>query len=314
MVKIYLSYRLLSSDHEDFVNSIKKGLIDREYLVIDPSDDLMAGDEISTRIEELLNESDVVIQIFSGEPSSNKWFDREVNLANALGKMIIPIAYLYNTESKYLDGIYYLNADHMKTPEIISAIDKTITQKRVKKEILEIKKKETIIRVETNISQYIESSLHDLKKRERNYKISALFWYILGYLSLIAGVAFGFYKAHTLNSINMNIEGLIQLALLSMLLIGLLIGLSKYAFTLGKAYMVESLRNADRSHAISFGDFFIKAFPNDLEWDKVKEVFQHWNIDKGSAFAEQNGDNFDPKLLQTAVEIAKVLNEKKEKK
>lgn len=311
MVKIYLSYRVLSSEYKNFVNRIKRELTDREYLVIDPSDDLMPGDEISTRIEELLNESDVVIQIFSGEQRSSKWFDREVNLANALGKMIIPIAYQYDTDSKYLDGVYYLNADNMNLSEIISAIDKAITQRRVKKEILETKKKETIIRVETNISQYIESSLYDLKKRERNYKFAALFWYILGYLSLVSGVAFGFYKAHALNSINMNIEGLIQLALLSMLLIGLLIGLSKYAFTLGKAYMVESLRNADRSHAISFGDFFIKAFPNDLEWEKVKEVFQHWNIDKGSAFAEQNGDNFDPKLLQTAVEIAKVLNDKK---
>lgn len=71
--------------------------------------------------------------------------------------------------------------------------------------------------------------------------------------------------------------------------------------------MVEALRNADRSHAISFGEFYLNAFGEDLEWKEVKEAFQHWNIDRGSSFLTQDSAQFDPKLFETAVELAKVL-------
>jgi hypothetical protein len=71
--------------------------------------------------------------------------------------------------------------------------------------------------------------------------------------------------------------------------------------------MVEALRNADRSHAISFGEFYLQAYGTDTDWAELKEAFQHWNIDSGSVFADQKTSDFDPKLLEAAVALAKVM-------
>ena len=88
---------------------------------------------------------------------------------------------------------------------------------------------------------------------------------------------------------------------------------SKYAFTLGKSYMNESLKNSNRLHAISFGKFYLQAYGDVVTPEDVKEVFQHWNIDKDSSFKELNSQSFDPRIFESAIEIASVLT-KHEKK
>ena len=74
--------------------------------------------------------------------------------------------------------------------------------------------------------------------------------------------------------------------------------------------MVEALRNADRRHAISFGEFYLRAYGANADWKEVKEAFQHWNIDKGSHFLGQNNSEFDPQIFQLAIEIAKAVSGK----
>lgn len=101
---------------------------------------------------------------------------------------------------------------------------------------------------------------------------------------------------------------MIELAISAVIVIGLLVALAKYAFTLGKSFMVEALRNADRRHAISFGEFYLRAFGANADWKEVKDAFQHWNIDKGSHFLGQNNAEFDPQIFNLAIEIAKAVS------
>lgn len=100
---------------------------------------------------------------------------------------------------------------------------------------------------------------------------------------------------------------LAELLALGVLVVAMLVGLAKLSFSLGKAFMVEALRNADRSHAISFGEFYLKAFGDKAAWAEVKEALQHWNVDKGSSFSSQTSKDFDPQILETAVELLKNL-------
>lgn len=65
--------------------------------------------------------------------------------------------------------------------------------------------------------------------------------------------------------------------------------------------MVESLRNSDRIHAISFGEFYLKAYQEKADWKEIKEAFQHWNIDGGSSFNSQNANDFDPKIFKNII-------------
>lgn len=48
--------------------------------------------------------------------------------------------------------------------------------------------------------------------------------------------------------------------------------------------MRESLKNADRMHAINFGNFYVQSYGAAAEWTQVKEAFENWNITSSNAF------------------------------
>jgi hypothetical protein len=74
--------------------------------------------------------------------------------------------------------------------------------------------------------------------------------------------------------------------------------------------MGEALKNNDRGHAISFGQFYLKAYGDRATWEEIREVFQHWNIAKDSPFGSLDAREFDPKLLESLIDLAKTAVEK----
>lgn len=160
--------------------------------------------------------------------------------------------------------------------------------------------------VKKSAATYIQSTQNELKEREKTLKQWAQTWYLISYVSLGAGVGLGIWRGVDF-LLPQNGFGLAAYLFTGLIAATFLIAISKLSFTLAKGYMVESVRIADRSHAIAFGEFYLNAFEEKIEWSEVKEVFQHWNIDRGSSFISQEAAQFDPKLLETALEIAKVL-------
>jgi hypothetical protein len=70
------------------------------------------------------------------------------------------------------------------------------------------------------------------------------------------------------------------------------------------------LRNNNRHHAISFGQFYLKAFGDRADWADIKDAFQTWNIDMGSSFIGQSASDIDPQLMQTFIGIATALDQR----
>jgi hypothetical protein len=175
------------------------------------------------------------------------------------------------------------------------------------------KKQEVRERVEKNAAEFIKQALDALRQRERTYRIVGYMWYGLGYLALIAGVGAAAWRATTAANARLGWSELVGFAVFGFVLIALLIAVAKYSFTLGKSFTMEALRNADRSHAISFGEFYLNVAGDQVEWKDVKDAFQHWNIDKGSSFAGQEAKQFDPQLLEAALEVAKLAAARAEK-
>jgi len=101
----------------------------------------------------------------------------------------------------------------------------------------------------------------------------------------------------------------LAVAIKSAVIVGLLIATSRYAVMVGKASMEEAIKNSDRRHAISFGRFYLEAFGEEATWDRVKEVFQHWNIDKGEHLSQVTPEQFDPQFFEKFTELVKVLAE-----
>jgi len=87
----------------------------------------------------------------------------------------------------------------------------------------------------------------------------------------------------------------------------------KTSFAIAKSFMVESLRNSDRVHAIKFGEFYLKTFGSEVRWQELKDAFQHWNIDLGSDFVKQNVKDFDPDILTKLVSALKLVKDEMKK-
>lgn len=166
-------------------------------------------------------------------------------------------------------------------------------------------------RAESAAAQYIQTSLTDLNVREGKYRVTAAYWYTTGCAALILGIVVAVYRATRIDyAAGASWPEFAEFTILGGVAIGLLIAVSKYAFNLGKAYMNEALRCADRAHAISFGQLYLKAFAPAVEWKEVKEAFQNWNIDRGSSFLTQQSSEFDPKMLELVVDVAKTALER----
>lgn len=90
----------------------------------------------------------------------------------------------------------------------------------------------------------------------------------------------------------------------------LILALGRLLFILGKSFMVEAIRNSDRIHAISFGEFYLNAYGKVATRDEVREVFGKWNIDNGSSFISQSPKDYDPQILENLVLAVEALKDK----
>ena len=68
--------------------------------------------------------------------------------------------------------------------------------------------------------------------------------------------------------------------------------------------MSESLKIADRIHAISFGKFYLQVFNDKINPDEIKEIFRDWNINNQmNNFSNQSSSDYDPKIIERSIEL-----------
>lgn len=180
----------------------------------------------------------------------------------------------------------------LKNPEEIQETnslekEKVRIEKELKKEILQ-----------KSAAKFVDQSINQLKLRESNLNRQAKMWNLGGLISLIIGVGVSFYLIID-DSIKIDdTPSIIYTLLKGLVIIGLLVATARYTFILGKTYMNESLKNADRIHAISFGKFFLQVFDNDISKEDLKEVFKDWNTSSESQFVKLQSSEFDPKYVE----------------
>jgi hypothetical protein len=171
---------------------------------------------------------------------------------------------------------------------------------------VEDKKQETRARIEQNAAAYVVEAVEAQERAESRYRILGLLFYLLGLIALIAGLVFVFFAlAGQFQSGGEDWIAFSHAALRSIIVIALLGACSKYAFSLGRSFTVESLKSADRLHAIAFGRFYLQVYGQDAEWSEVKEAFANWNISRPSAFDASTASEFDPKLLESIQNLVK---------
>ncbi len=315
MANIYISH---SSQDKDLANEISRKLSEKGHQISIDYASLTPGDHWRTSLEMALESSDVFISLLTENSVGSQYVMTELGNARALRRRTLVIPFIYGSIGipdvvRDIQGVFVTSREEIT--EAVDQIDRAIAKFIVGRAVEEKEKVETKKRIEFNAAEYIEEALSSLSVQENRNRWLGNLWYLVGFLMLVAGIAFGFYSVARFGEVtDQQWIRLAYLGLKSAIVIGLLIAGSKYAFTLGKSYMSEALKNADRSHAISFGRFYLRAFGADASWADLKEVFQHWNIDKNSSFSALDSNQFDPKFLETVLEVAKLLASKSDSK
>lgn len=317
MPKIYISYNNKDNLIAQEISSWLKGL---GYELAIDVDILSAGVKWQEELSNALKASDVFIALLTENSISSQYVLYEIGVARAYAQsskmLVIPVLFSdipIPNVIRDLQVIYGLPNDIAKVKEQINqAIALFMGKKTAEEENKAAEKR----KIEANAGEYINEAIESLGKNEKRNRWIGISWYIVGFLTLVIGILFGFCGLVQVNeSTDLQWIKFAFLSLKSIIVIGLLIGCSRYAFTLGKSYMSESLKSADRIHAISFGKFYLGVYSEKIEWAELKEVFQHWNIDKASSFSSLEVSQYDPKLIESVVEIAKtVINRQDPKK
>jgi hypothetical protein len=184
---------------------------------------------------------------------------------------------------------------------LVLALASRITSGAIRRE----ERQEAQQKIETSAEEFIKTSLEALSQQEARYRRAAYFCYYGTAIVLVVCIGFAGWRALSQQLVVADWLGFAEFSIAGLIVVSLLIALARYAFVLGKAVMVESLRNADRRHAISFGHFYLRAFGADASWPDLKDAFQNWNIDRGSSFISQAPSDIDPQIVAAIADLLK---------
>lgn len=167
--------------------------------------------------------------------------------------------------------------------------------------------------IESKSQSYVNSALTGLEQKENNFHTISKIWSGIGATSIALGILFAVYSTYLSaesfhNGAGFSWSYFLFVTFRGIILIAMFIALARYAFIYSNSYMHESLKSGERRHAINFGKFYLEAYGADASWTQIKEAFQHWNISNSSAFSNTQSDNFDPKIIERAVEIANIIS------
>lgn len=164
-------------------------------------------------------------------------------------------------------------------------------------------------RIEQTSKDYVSEALDVLDRKEKQFHRLSKIWAGLGAFALVSGMIFFAlvtYATATTMPSSVSWEFITFSVFKGLVAIALIAGLARYSFLFSNAYMREALKNADRTHAINFGKFYLQSYGAAADWSQVKEAFANWNTTGSNAFTP----NAEATLDITAMENAASLLEK----
>lgn len=171
-------------------------------------------------------------------------------------------------------------------------------------------------KLEQTSQDYVADALEVLNSKEAQFHKISKNWSKTGAASLIVGAIFSVAVTFSisLDSLkDISWQFLVFAIFKGIITIGLLVGVAKYSFMFSSSYMQESLKNADRRHAINFGKFYLESYGAAADWSEVKEAFEHWNITGSNAFSNREDMAPDNSTLEKAISLLEKLGKIPEK-
>ena len=307
-----------SIKNKNLLGEIEKGLLASGHKIVSSTSHIKPGEPWSKYLYDVLDKTDIAIVLVTKEYIASLELKAATEgvkgyLMQQQKPYIIPLL-INNVEiPDSLSEYQCIAGTTSNLNDLILRLSSALNDLQGKIKAKEYDESKIQEQMKKTAADYVKSSLKVLKDKERRYQRNAYWWYGITCFSLILCVIFGIWRIFFSYQNDILISSQIQFIVFSLIILSLLIALSRFAFLLGKSFMVEALRNADRIHAISFGEFYLNAYGERAEWKEVKEAFQHWNIDIGSTFINQNASDYDPELIKNGIEIARIISGKKKK-
>lgn len=164
-------------------------------------------------------------------------------------------------------------------------------------------------KIEAKSAEYVNEALTSLSSSEKTFHRMSVGWALFGLLALLAALVLGYLLATSATQAivsNKDIGWLLVLfsAAKGIVLLGVAYAFVRFCGRFSRAYMHESLKSAERRHAINYGKFYLGVYGAGSDWDKLKEAFAQWNISGSSAFSESPSESAElpQKLLTELVE------------
>lgn len=311
MARIYVSY---NRHDQQFVDHLVSRLKYRHEIFCDS---FLAGDAWRSKLDVALKSSDVFIVVFSRDTERSQYVLTELGAARAYSSestrmLLIPLVIDDMSLPLSIQDIHAIIQPDRNMDEIVEKIESSISAFIGRKAAREAEETDAAQRIESNAADFIKVAIQSLEAMSKRDRLLSYLWYTIGFVALIAGVIFSGWSLYTYSANNdVPITSLLLAAIKTLVIIGFIGACAKYAFSLGKSYSSESLKCSDRMHAIRFGEFYLRAFGSKIKWEELKDVFQHWNIDRRSAFSELESSQFDPKIIESIIELAKSIRESK---
>jgi len=299
--KIFLSY---SHRDKELAHKFHDYLTENDYEILWDENIVTVGSDFNKKLSKALLEADIYLPIISNNFLNSHFARNELSFAIGYNKgNEMPVIFPYIAYGEDISiptdlvsilcimGTSNINADLNKISIELSKVNGSIfAEKENKNKIIE--------QISTSLEIYLKDVFEKLEKNEKRNRILAYLCYTASALLLLLVV----FLITTVNNFipdDIDMVRIITFAIKNISILSVLAALSRLTFILGKSFMVESIRNGDRIHAISFGKFFIQAYGNKITRQEIREILGEWNIDKGSSFHTQDAKEIDPNFYGT---------------
>lgn len=308
MAQIFLSY---SKPDVEAALQLASVLKESGHTITVDVESLSVGQDWRRRLAEGLRQAEIFVVLISNSSIRSQSVLQELGAARAYAAesdrmIVIPVLIDRISIPLAVQDILVIDAVDHDWQHVALEISRSIAEFFGRRAAKEEKAAEVAKKIEINAANYIEEAIQTQRSAAAWNSNIGFFWYIVGFLSLVAGIAFSVFalgSAYPTKTTIWTDVGIV--ALKSIVVIGLLAACSKYSFSLGKSYISESLKCSDRIHAISFGKFYLRVYGDKATWVELKEVFQHWNIDRTSTFSSLDAAQIDPQILTLLSDLVK---------
>jgi len=282
--------------------------LEARSLSVWSTQELRPSDSFNTRVEQ--QRRNALVQVFVVGPGGTE--NNALDDIEASDDIVIPVWHKVSREAKKSDlpdlakivGLSSEVGSQRLADEILRVV---LNEKGIRQEEIEAQINRTI-EIQEGAHAYVEDAIKELQLRETRLEVLADRWNKVGF-GVLAGVLVASAILLLTNNDTTDWPVMLYRSVKSLVVLGVGATGARIAFRLATAYRTESLTNADRIHAISFGKFYLQIFGDKVEPTEMKEVFQHWNVSREQGRQKKNKSDVEV-LNNTLEKVAKVIPEK----